>query len=49
MKRWMLILLVGAFGVPFAGCTVDADDDDDDVEIKADTKGDTKSIEIDRD
>jgi hypothetical protein len=46
----MLILLVGAFGLSFAGCTVDADDDDDgEVKIKADTEGDTKSIEIDND
>ena len=50
MKRWMLVLLMALLGVSYAGgCTVDADDDDDELEIKADTEGDEKSIKIDKD
>ena len=48
-RGWMLMLVLSLNALPaLSGCHVDADDDDD-VEIKADTKGDTKSIKIDRD
>jgi len=49
MKRWMLVMLLAISGMQMAGCHRDRDDDDDDLELKVDTKGDKKSIEIDND
>ena len=48
-KRWMLVLLVALMGLPaLSGCKVE-EEDDDDVELKVDTKGDRKGVEIDAD
>ena len=49
MKRgWMLILLLPLFVAPVTGCRVEADDDDD-LEVKVDNKGDKRGVSIDAD
>ena len=49
MKRgWMLVLLLPLFVAPVTGCRVEADDDDD-LEVKVDNKGDKRGVSIDAD
>jgi hypothetical protein len=51
MKRERyLVLLLPLLSLPVnLACHVDADDNDDETTLKVDTKGDKKSIEIEKD
>lgn len=51
MKReWLLALLLPLLVVSFnAGCRVEADDDDDDLQMEVDTRGERGRLEVDTD